>query len=265
MAPQCFTCAGPCGKSLLDDKPHVGNVVGTHDKSQKPFCHGCYRELFLPRCAVCGEPVEGRYFMCEDKYHRRHPDCFEKIDYCAVCEEPIRGTYMDCESTRRRRHPDCFIEFCALCGKGLNVYSSRETAVGEIKYCRKGHEGVPSCQGCGRQVLVIVQWVNTAEALVWRCITPLYALPEWDVVEALVIMQLAKMAEAFLARNNTPPATSPNSQNSSRRWLARSAASFSQLWRGCCGEAGAHSIPLSSPCLPRKRRRSLGARACAGK
>ncbi|UCE24085.1 MAG: protein DA1, partial [Candidatus Zixiibacteriota bacterium] len=76
----------------------------------------CYFELFVPKCAHCGEPVSGQYVESDSNTYHAH--CFENhVGFrCGVCGEVIYGHYIidgrgnTVHSTHKDKLPNC--DYC---------------------------------------------------------------------------------------------------------------------------------------------------------
>lgn len=83
--PEHFLCAH-C------DKP----IEGSFNKSESKYYHTyCMREFVVPKCGVCGEPLEGHYFqdLYGYKYHDYHVNSLFKCDNCdrLICDRITKG------------------------------------------------------------------------------------------------------------------------------------------------------------------------------
>jgi len=160
--PDCFICH-ICGKAITE---------GSFSLHLLNPCHTlCYNERFAPRCASCGEPVNGEHIRALGKeWHPEHFTCahcglpmkdgrffehdglpFCNEDYtklfaprCAGCDEPITGSYTS--ALEQKWHPDHFI--CTHCSEPLR---SKSFSVKEGRpYCKKDYHRLfsPSCSLC---------------------------------------------------------------------------------------------------------------------
>ena len=82
--PEHFTCAY-CGRSIGNTQYYKDNGNYYHPDH--------YKQFIAPKCAVCGQPIEGQYVEYEGKiYHKNHYE--EQIALlCSFCGLPINGTY----------------------------------------------------------------------------------------------------------------------------------------------------------------------------
>lgn len=72
---ECFKC-NRCGQRLFSFAKFF------EDDNGMPLCARC-NVKDMPRCAVCGKPIEGRYIVGGNKSY--HPDCCR----CAGCGQPF--------------------------------------------------------------------------------------------------------------------------------------------------------------------------------
>ncbi|XP_069128903.1 testin-like isoform X1 [Argopecten irradians] len=77
---ECFTCTN-CNKELAKEK--------FTSRDEKPFCAGCYGDLFAKKCCRCCEAITGfggtKFISFEDR--NWHSDCF----VCSKCEASMVG------------------------------------------------------------------------------------------------------------------------------------------------------------------------------
>lgn len=77
--PQHFVCAS-CGR------PFHGSQFMIQD--QQPYCKTCYHDKFTEKCAICGQPLTGKYVASfwGENYHVEHQD---QLEPCSSCQRPI--------------------------------------------------------------------------------------------------------------------------------------------------------------------------------
>jgi len=73
-------------------------IEGEYVKNNGKFYHAnCYSEEFLPKCDVCGLPLDGEYFqdLFGNKYHEKHIKENERCDNCdrLICPKITGGGY----------------------------------------------------------------------------------------------------------------------------------------------------------------------------
>ncbi len=117
---------------------NCGAVIGTgqyYVKDNHKYCKKCYLEKFVPRCAYCGDPIEGEYVIYNGKEY--HKFCYEfKVALrCALCGEIIQGEYLvdywgnHYHSEHAKDHHQC--EYCgrfiseAVTGGGVEYSDGR--------------------------------------------------------------------------------------------------------------------------------------------
>jgi hypothetical protein len=160
---ECFRCAA-CGKPFRQGR--------YAERDGKPYHADCYRRQFGPRCAGCGEPIEGEavsalgkvwhpeHFLCtackrpfDDAgyvIHRGRPyheACYRErfAPRCAGCGEPILGQGV--KALGRHWHAEHFV--CAHCGRPLSGGAFCER--GGQPYCEEDYRALfgPRCSVCG--------------------------------------------------------------------------------------------------------------------
>jgi len=84
--PEHFVCAH-CGRPF----PHTT----FYEDGGRPYCDGCYAELFCPRCTVCGLPIQSNYIENSwgDIYCPHHEDELRPCFSCGrlVCDALTGG------------------------------------------------------------------------------------------------------------------------------------------------------------------------------
>lgn len=152
-------------------------------RDNKPYCDGCYSELFQIRCYKCSEPIVDKcvtvfeknyhphHFMCAKcdaplagKQYYNHEgtpickDCRElvlmelhkdkEVELCGKCGKPIYGEYIVLGD--KKIHPEHFS--CAQCGIHLRGGDSFEWD--EKLYCKKDYNFLVSttCYGCKQPI-----------------------------------------------------------------------------------------------------------------
>ena len=140
----CFVCAG-CGKSLKSDqfvvfgdkpwhphclrcpncnKPVVGQYI---EKDNAPWHVACFHQKFTPACAVCGDPLQGRYF--EDFWGNRYCAKHRNYDRCTSCSRivcgPLTGGGM--------RFPDGLVICNLCCDSGIVTQERAEILLQEMR------------------------------------------------------------------------------------------------------------------------------------
>lgn len=131
--PDCFRCAG-CGRPIT-----TGEFL---HKYGKPYHADCYQQKFAPRCAGCGELIDGHSIRALRKHW--HPEHF----VCAHCGRPIEGSFFIHQGKPycKEDYKALFAEKCARCGA---VISGRYFVdFHGNKLCAK-HRREPRCTSCG--------------------------------------------------------------------------------------------------------------------
>jgi len=79
---RCDNCGKPIG--------HTEYFV----KGDHKYCRECYIDLFAPKCAYCGKPVEEDYAVYRGKPY--HKDCLNEhvALTCDLCNRPVFGEYL---------------------------------------------------------------------------------------------------------------------------------------------------------------------------
>jgi len=77
----CFVCDN-CRETL------VGQACVAN--KGKPYCEGCYEQLFRTKCSACGEIIDGQVLELgsEGSAVSYHPACFK----CGTCSKPLKGS-----------------------------------------------------------------------------------------------------------------------------------------------------------------------------
>jgi hypothetical protein len=77
----CFVCDN-CREPL------VGQACVAN--KGKPYCEGCYEQLFRTKCAACNEIIDGQVLELgsEGSAVSYHPGCFK----CGTCSKPLKGS-----------------------------------------------------------------------------------------------------------------------------------------------------------------------------
>jgi hypothetical protein len=112
------------------------------------YHESCYAEHRAPHCVVCGKPILGPRIEFEGKSY--HESCYRetKQPRCAACGKPIEGTYMVVDG--KSYHPSCrrgLALHCAVCGEPLEG-SYLEDGWGNAFHARHGRDLL--CPFCGR-------------------------------------------------------------------------------------------------------------------
>jgi len=76
---------------------HCRSAIGTkpfYTVDGKHYCQKCYRELFIPKCAVCGKTIDGEYIEYNGKAY--HKECYENhvAKRCSLCGSILEGKYL---------------------------------------------------------------------------------------------------------------------------------------------------------------------------
>jgi len=76
----CFVCDN-CREPL------VGQACVAN--KGKPYCEGCYEQLFRTKCAACNQVIDGQVLELgsEGAPVSYHPSCFK----CGTCDKPLKG------------------------------------------------------------------------------------------------------------------------------------------------------------------------------
>ncbi|WP_165423355.1 protein DA1 [Ktedonosporobacter rubrisoli] len=84
--PEHFICAG-CGLPIREQ--------GFQVHAQQPYHETCYINQVLPRCAVCGQPIQGRAISIQGDTRSYHPACYAEhaASRCAYCHKPLLNGY----------------------------------------------------------------------------------------------------------------------------------------------------------------------------
>ena len=102
-----------------------------------------------PHCAVCGQPVTGRYLQEEGAAY--HEACYARTRAarCAVCSDPILGPRI--ESDGRSYHEKCYREAvlprCAICGQLIEGTYLKEDGKSYHPQCHRTKAA--ECVVCG--------------------------------------------------------------------------------------------------------------------
>ena len=76
---------------------HCRSAIGTkpfYTVDGKHYCRQCYRELFIPKCGVCGKTIDGEYIEYNGKAY--HKACYENsvAKRCSLCGDILNGRYL---------------------------------------------------------------------------------------------------------------------------------------------------------------------------
>ncbi len=124
-----FICAN-CGGDLKAGLVYI--------ESGQKYDSTCYFELFVPNCALCGQPIQGNYI--EDDSNLYHQQCYEDHvgPRCAICGETIYGEYLtDIHgNTFHASHKDEY-PVCEYCGRAIapNTTGGGETYSDDRHVC----------------------------------------------------------------------------------------------------------------------------------
>ncbi|KAI9204827.1 paxillin [Polychytrium aggregatum] len=151
--PNHFVCPGPtCNRRVLAN-------IQYYEMEGRPYCEGCFHELFSPKCEFCHTPITSRCINALGKaFHPDHFFCCQcgKVfsqgdgflegpdgraycendyrhlfaDVCGRCEKPLVGDHF--VALNQKWHKECFT--CADCNLSLV----------DVGYYE--HEGHPYCQ-----------------------------------------------------------------------------------------------------------------------
>lgn len=103
---------------------NCSRVIGTEPyyiKDNHKYCNKCYLEEFAPKCAYCGDPVEGEYIIYNGKEY--HKFCYEfKVALrCALCGEVIQGEYLvDYWGNHYHKDHETDHHQCEYCGRFIS-------------------------------------------------------------------------------------------------------------------------------------------------
>jgi len=140
--PACFVCAS-CGCSLPGE---------FYQRDGQPYCKDHFASIFLPPCASCGQPIEGKEVI--DKGRHYHEKCF----HCSGCGQPCDKGYF--ERGGAKYCPNCNIDanvklqpsrqasgHCAICYKHFQS-GEDHLQIGTEKY----HKHCFKCELCKRPI-----------------------------------------------------------------------------------------------------------------
>jgi hypothetical protein len=115
--------SAPAGRADADlrcaicGQPITGRYI---EVSGRAYHESCYAREKAPRCAVCGEAILGRVLQNDGRSY--HEKCYRDAvqPRCAVCGKPIEGKYV--EEAGKSYHPACHrsrMARCVICGQPL--------------------------------------------------------------------------------------------------------------------------------------------------